>query len=145
MVSNADAGEQVGPVADIMAGRQPEVLEALWRDGAVPWVKHPFGHWSMDWIRRTVAPVHRSPLAAPAHRTQAHTGPDERSMADFPAAPSPRLYCDLRLLHHIRTSQIAGWIDCTDHCLVGSRQRIPVMPAEQKLWRKPCRWHLRNK
>lgn len=64
MVSRVDGGGggQVGPLADIVLGQRPPVLDALWKDGAVPWVKHPFGHWSMDWIRRAVSPVNTSAL-----------------------------------------------------------------------------------
>lgn len=48
---------KVGPVAAIMAGSTPIEVQALWGEAALEWIKHPFGHWSMKWIRDVVSPV----------------------------------------------------------------------------------------
>ena len=119
-------------MADMVAGRQPAVLEALWRDGAVPWVKHPFGHWSMDWIRRTVSPVRRSlPLrpCPPAARKRAlplMSALFLMSALSLMSAPALHGILLRRAITATATAvcdfadrPVAGWIDCTDHCLVG--------------------------
>jgi hypothetical protein len=56
---------QVGPLGELAGGQKLEIVP-LWRDGQVPWSKHPLGHYSLTWLREFVSPVGGGSVAHPS-------------------------------------------------------------------------------
>ena len=50
------AALQVGPLGGLPAGQKLDIVP-LWRDGQIPWTKHPLGHYSVAWLGEVVSPV----------------------------------------------------------------------------------------
>jgi hypothetical protein len=47
---------QVGPLGGLADNQKLDIVP-LWRDGEIPWTKHPLGHYSIAWLGEVVSPV----------------------------------------------------------------------------------------